>query len=110
MYSVRGNRFYLHPLGKLDWGETHKIPKYSTSLEDSYELLTSNVSRFVFLRSLSSCSGDDFRLCRSHPHQDQHWVEYITPSGLTRGPIGCTMPHSICLAALESVLYNIAQN
>lgn len=89
------------------------VAKYSTDIDAAWSVLTTEESdeweihgsNFLHVRGLSSRVGEDFRLCRNYPHQDEYWVEYMTPSGLKKGPIGETMPHAICLAALEAVGY-----
>lgn len=86
----------------IDHGHS-PLRKYSTQLEAAWEALVKEGSRFLFVRRLSSCGGDDFRLCRDYPESETYWLEYMTPGGLRRGPDATTPAMAICLAALDAV-------
>lgn len=91
------------------------VPKpFSTNLNAAWKVLLSEKSRFNCVRSLSSCSGPDFTLSKFNVYdkgvlvvQDQWQLEYLTPGGLKKGPLGISASHCICLAALEACGYNI---
>ena len=79
------------------------LPKYSDSLDAAWDVLTKEGSRFLFCRRLSSSGGEDFRLCRDYPEQQNYWLEYMVPGAMRRGPNAETAPMAICLAALDAV-------
>lgn len=84
--------------------DINPVPFYSTDLNSAWELLTSQHSKFLHFRCLSSRLGHDFRLCRGYPNQDIYYVYYMTPGGHRGGPNANTMPLAICRAAIQCCL------
>ncbi|MCI0564391.1 MAG: hypothetical protein MN733_38455 [Nitrososphaera sp.] len=79
------------------------LRRYSEQLDAGWEVLLSPSSKFSIWRSLSSCPGEDFKLCLDYPERNTYWLEYMTPGGLKKGPEAKSPAMAICLAALECV-------
>ena len=91
---------HVRGTNKDTWDGT--VPPYSTSEEWAFKVILHD-SLFMAYRGLSSRAGCDYRICRGYPNTDVYWVEYMTPSGLKKGPPAKTLPMAICLAAWEAL-------
>lgn len=72
----------------------------STDIECAFRVLEGNA--WTQRRRLSSAAGNDYQICRAYPQTDRYLVAYMTPTGGKQGPEGDSVPHAICLAALEA--------